>query len=423
MPVGDIRKLTPDSTVFGENIARTLRILAKLLFDWSSAEQCRRQLRLGGGAAQGATTRAVQVAFAGVTGGSLYLRAIYFDKLATAFARVWNRLHKEGKVRYSAGLITQRGFHGPGQTMTIDRPKEEERALGKDAADYRRNRFAFVTEVVEKLKPAIGNARLLFRLQGKSWDWRCKVYPELDPSQWDAWTANGIPGNGHRAFLVPGELEFVVAISGAIADLDKDEIRAIGTHSCALETCRDIEFNMVAWERNSASLLGCIRNRDEAASTHAYKLVTTAREVLNKSFVNRQAYERARRKIVQSLSISIYARDAFEGVQDQANSIWEDTRVCAYHAYSSILLAFSTYARRGVAELCLSRPLQERELRESDQAIITLTGELPRDMQPSPYGSISTLGGSAWAQVVERLSQEVIRRMPGSLDREDLGVP
>jgi len=314
MPRSDLSRFAPDAARVGENIARTIRVIAKLLFDWSTVERDRvesRRQQERGHTLEGSRPLARELP---------PLTAIYFDELAMSFSRTWDELNKRRKVRYRAAFLTRRGFHGPGRAMNINRSAEEERRMGKRPGDHRRSRFAFTTEVVEKLKPSLGNARVLFRLEGEPWDSSCEVHPQLDPSLWDSWVSSSDGADPESAFLTTTEARYVEAFSSALAGLSKEELRALGTHSSASATCKDIDFNLGKWKDNFADVVrflkgDAIPNSD--ADIAAYRLVTTTREVLNKSQENREDYDKARKNVFSSLRTCPDLRDAFEAVQQE----------------------------------------------------------------------------------------------------------
>ena len=165
-----------------------------------------------------------------------YLTTIYFDKLATLYCRLWGRLHDDHQVRYGAGFVQRRGWHGPGQALRINRTEDEKYGMGRNPEDYRRNNWAFTTEVIEKLTPAIGRARGLFRLDRNAWDPPCRVYPQLEGSVWDSWCFDCDTAKDEALFLDRKELTLTLLASSAIAGLSKEELRAIGTHCSASET-------------------------------------------------------------------------------------------------------------------------------------------------------------------------------------------
>ena len=422
MSFNDLRKLTPDHAKFGENIARMIRIIAKLLYDWSCAERTRRarfktrNIQTVAPQEQEKPTRD-----AGELPG---LGAIYFDKLVVCVCRLWDSLHVQKKVRNTAPFMLQRGFHGPGRTLHIDRSQDEQHNYAKNRDEYRRSKYAFFTEVVEKLKPGIGNTRLLFLLDTDSSNPRCKVYPQLDPNQWDAWT-RGIIADGEDAiFLTPEELECVVVISGAMSKLTKDELRAIGTHCSAMETCKDIEYNLRAWQINMDKLQIYLPTREPQIVVHAYKLVTTSREILRKSKENETDYSNARFKICSSLTSYPALHNAFSGVQADSSLIWQDKRIQEYKANTPWLLTLSVYCRRGLAELGIGERLKRREVQESEDALTFLRNCIPEEaVSLCDYASLRNLSMQAWFDLLSRLTRRVLERMPVSLDYKKTGVP
>jgi hypothetical protein len=418
MPASDLSRFTPDTARVGENIARTLRIIAKLLLDWCSAEAGRTIERRNQQKGRPGGERDDVPALPALT-------AIYFDKLAMSFCRIWDRLHEQGKARFRAGLWTKRGFHGPGKALKISRTEEEKNWL-KDYPDHMQlSDYAFTTEVVAKLKPSLGNARILFRVDGD--DPRsatCKVYPELDGSLWEAWLKEATVETDEAAFLTSTEHCHVQAISSALALLDKEELRALGTHYSAEGTCRDIEFNLKSFGKNYAELSGYLRERSGNAAIAAYRMVTTSREIVRKSGENRGAYDAATQKVWRAVQAYQDVRDAVKSVHQRATEIWDNQRVKAYRDNSPLLLDLSVYCRRGLSELGGCEKLSEKELAESNEALSRLQANLSGQVGAVwSYTEIVAASPQDWADSLERLRGEILRRMPPLEEFENSGVP
>lgn len=418
MPVSDLNRFTPDTARVGENIARTLRIVAKLLLDWSSAEAGRiierRSQQKGRTSGEHSDVPVLPP-----------LTAIYFDKLAMSFCRIWEKLHEQGKARFRAGLWTKQGFHGPGKALKISRSEEEKNWLKEYPDHMQLSDYAFTTEVVDKLKPSLGNARILFRVDGD--DPRsstCKVYPELDGSLWEAWTSEATGQTDESAFLTNSENCLVQAISSALALLDKEELRALGTHCSAQGTCRDIEFNLKAFEKNFGEILRFLREDRGNAAIAGYRMVTTSREIVRKSGENRAAYDSAIKRVWQAVQAYEDVRDAVRAVHQRANDIWDNERVQAYRNNAHLLLDFSLYCRRGLNELGAREKLSEKEVTESNAGFDRLQGALQgRGGSVWTYKEIATADGRKWAEVLEQLRREILRRMPPLEEFENSGVP
>lgn len=419
MPVNDLRRFTPDVALVGENVARTLRILAKLLLDWSDAEAIRvADRRAKRRQSEGTSDEPTPVERQG-------LPAIYFDKLAMSFGRVWDSLHVGGHVRYRVGLLTHRGFYGPGKALRINRSEEERQWLQAYSEGDFPSDYAFSTEVVSKLKPSLGNARVLFRVEGD--DARssgAKVFPELDGTLWDLWTGELAVENGRPTFLTREELYFVHLISSGLALLEKDQLRALGTHSSSLETRRDIEFNRRAWDRNADSVLSALRGKAADAGVAAYRMVTTVREIQNKSDKNRGAYTTARDALLGAFHMNRVLRETLEQCNKSASEIWESDIIRRYRAGAEALLHVSVYCRRAVTEVGLGTKLSPREMAESDAAAnwLRTTGNgLCGEVEG--FGSLQAQGKAGLASCIERLRRSIWRLMPLTEDAELSGVP
>jgi len=418
MPASDLNRFTPDTARLGENIARTLRIIAKLLLDWSSAE-----------AGRSIERRSQQKGRAGGKNDDVPvlppLTAIYFDKLAMSFCRIWERLHEQGKTRFRAGLWTKQGFHGPGKALKISRSQEEKNWLKNYPDHIQLSDYAFTTEVVDKLKPSLGNARILFRVDGDDpRSSQCKVHPELDGSLWDAWVSEAAGQADESVFLTNSELCYVQAISSALALLDKEELRALGTHCSAQGTCRDIEFNLKAFDKNFAEVRGFLRERSGNAAIAGYRMVTTSREIVRKSGENRDAYDAATKKVWQAIQAYRDIQDAVRIAYQRAGEIWDNERVRAYRDNAHLLLDFSVYCRRGLSELGASEKLSEKELAESNEALDRLQAKLSGQVGSVwTYKEIVAAAPQNWADLRELLRREILHRMPPLEDFENSGVP
>jgi hypothetical protein len=399
MPDSDLTHLTADATHVGVNIARTIRVIAKLLSDWCAADKARKER-------DGAGDRTV--------GTPSYLTAIYFDKLATLYCRLWGGLHDDRQVRYGAGFVQRRGWHGPGQALRINRTEEDKIAMGRNPEDYRRHDWAFTTEVVEKLTPAIGKARGLFKLDRNAWDPACRVYPQLEGSVWDSWCFDCDTDKDEALFLDRKELALVSLISSAITDLSKAELRAIGTHCSADETCRDILFNLAQWGRDFDSALQAIGGKivpNIEASIR--RLVTVSREVQRKSIDNRSAYETAYSKFIKRISTQATLSEAFRAVQGGAGLIWQDSRVKKYAAVSSTLIAFGVYCRRVLSILGTIGGLGMKEVAEADGQLTDLTLWCKaKALAPFDYGQVASKTTSEVGTLLGSIGSKIRGEMP-----------
>jgi len=285
--------------------------------------------------------------------------------------------------------------------------------------------YAFTTEVVDKLKPSLGNARILFRVDGDDpRSSQCKVHPELDGSLWDAWVSEAAGQADESVFLTNSELCYVQAISSALALLDKEELRALGTHCSAQGTCRDIEFNLKAFDKNFAEVRGFLRERSGNAAIAGYRMVTTSREIVRKSGENRDAYDAATKKVWQAIQAYRDIQDAVRIAYQRAGEIWDNERVRAYRDNAHLLLDFSVYCRRGLSELGASEKLSEKELAESNEALDRLQAKLSGQVGSVwTYKEIVAAAPQNWADLLELLRREILHRMPPLEDFENSGVP
>jgi len=401
MAPSDLSSYTPDEDQFGSNVARTKRIIAKLLLDWTKAQD------------EGSNGQR--------TNESLYLTAIYFDKLAGLFCRIWDDLKLQDKVRYPVAFQDQRGFHGPGRAMRINRGEEE--LLGSDPDDYRHHRWAFTTEIVEKLKPSLGNARVLFRLSGPPWKHNCRVYPQIDLSQWESWLVQ-FPGEaGSVVFLNSIEAEYVSEISRMFCSLNKHELRALGTHSSADETCNDIKFNLRSWQARFHHIYQSLTKKTSSVQLESDQLVNTTREVKRKSSKNRQAYETGWDKCVSQCR-SEDVRSAFLAVQKPSNEIWGDTNVQRFQVVADPILNFSLYIRRGLSELGVVTNLKSREKEESNKSYLILKNPLPNvALRLRDYETLKRGGIEGWLSELVSSRDTLFGFIPPLTDLAEFGVP
>jgi len=411
----DLTYLTPDAARFGANIARTMRIIAKLLLDWSAAERSRKDKDKikDNNRVKAESCRSLPC-----------LKAIYFDKLVMFFCRLWNRLHEDDQVRYRTGFIQRRGFHGPGQALKINRTEDEKIGMGKYPYDYRHNQYAFTIEIIEKLKPGIGNARSLFRLDELPWSAKCKVYPQLEDNMWDLWCFNKKTEKDDTLFLNPKELTYLSVISSALTNLSSMEIRVIGTHCSAIETCKDIEFNLAAWKKYFNSILEAIGEQGkEEIEASISRLVTTSREICRKSIDNRDVYKNAFEKYVQRISAYQVIMDSFKAVQNDVNSIWQDERIIKYANISPILLALSLYCKRALYVLKKIKKLGIKEIKESNKYLINLKNwSQKKGLTLLDYEVLKNRTNSKIVEMLQNIRNEIMREMPDKEDIKGTGI-
>lgn len=421
MPVGDIAKFTPDSARVGENLARSLRLVAKLLMDWSQAELARRTPREE---RDEPVYQAEEQLLVGETLERRHLpplRAIAFDKLVMEFFRIWDELHKQGRVRYRSALLSQRGFHGPGRALNINRTEEELRELQRNG-DLRRSRFAFMTEIAEKLKPSLGNARILFRLDGDSWEDTCSVHPELDASLWESWVTDTQADDEDSIFLTRQELRYVEILSSSLAALSQDQLRALGTHCSAGETRLDIEFNRRNWERRFRDVCTFLSTGRPEPEVPVYKMVTTAREVLRKSDTNKATYKTASRKVWKALQTCPELASAFSEVHTKADILWADECITDYRSGANDWVDLSLYCRAGLAARTSAVKLSTKEREEATQSHTRLQGRFPHLVWS--VEQIRSQDGVEWATTsLKPLREVVFAAFPSYSEAEDLGVP
>jgi len=414
MSINDLKLFTQDARNVGENVARTIRILARVLLDWSlhHAEH--------------------EAPESGIPDKPLPpLGAIEFDKLSIVFWRLWNELHRQKKVRFRGAFLERRGFHGPGNALKINRKQDE--ILGKDPDDTRHNEWAYTTEIVEKLKPPWSNTRVLFRVEGKSCNIKkCKIYPGLDRSSWDSWLSNEAAKSHESQFLTLSEANYIQTISATISKLDKEEIRALGTHCSADETYKDISFNLGALQRKGFDKIVCYLKQRNAPKSEidlaAHTMVSTAREILRKSKRNRKKYEAAYTKCRAHLSeFGIQARDvlnAFDVVQHPTDSIWKDQFVSEIGKNAQILVDFCVYCRGGLVSQRAISNLQAREMEEAEEAYKSLrVFAASMNITLPSYEEIESLTGHKWADVLNQVMARIVGSLPVRNRLHQFGVP
>lgn len=393
MPAPDVRLLSPDASEFGVNVARTQRLIAKLLADW-----------VGDG-------RAPQVK-------RPYLSAIYFDKLAELFCRTWAALAQMGAVRYAPAFCKQRGFHGPGRALRLDRAGDQ--SFGVDPDDFRRHRWAFTTEIVEKLHPALGETGALFRLEGQAWRHECRVYPGIVQSQWHAWLTEG------DTFLTATEVNVFLEFSRAVSTLDEEELRAIGTHCSSYETQEDIKFNLRSWESAFGRLTTprAFVSETEAAK-HAYRMVTTMREVRRKSVDNREPYRTAAARLQGACGRGSVVRTTIESTQHSDADIWENGDIRRFAEGAGPLLDLSVYTRRGLHAMGNRSALKDTEMSEADEALGRLRSPLIGvSLEPTPYETLVAADKQReWSEELQRHKEILFRQIPPVYSLEKFGVP
>lgn len=408
----DLTRFTPDEKDFGVSIARTLRIIARLLFDWSAAERRRRE-------------KSPEIMGKSL-GEDPYLKTIYFDKLVTFFCRLWNQLHEKGYVGCRSGFYELRGFHGPGQALKINRLKDEEIGMGRHPEDIREGPYAYITEIIEKLDPGIGY-RKLFKVEGSPGNPECKVYPQLDGSLWDSWCFKTKDENDNisedkELFLRKRELAYVLEISSSLSQLSSEEIRAIGTHCSATNTCRDIDFNLAKWQESINHILDALIVNIDEVEYSAHRLVTTSREIQRKSIDNKVAYKNAFTKFFSYLTTPMVS-ESFLAAQKNASDIWGDDRVLKYANIAPILLAFSTYCKRVLSILRRINKLSREEEAESNELFTPLQRWCQqRGLFLLGYELVQSKSNAELGKMLECIKSKIILHMPASEDTKDTGI-
>lgn len=391
----------------GVNIARTIQIISKLLFDY-----CILSKSTDNFAATPSRTP------------KHYLTAIYFDKIAEFFCRFWTELKNQQKIRYSPAFERHQGFHGPGRTLVINRSEEEKAALGTDPDDTRKHKRAYTTEIVEKLKPSLGEARILFSISGKAWEDDCKISPQLNLSQWESWLHDEQThrDGGDTIFLTPGEIYYVNEISRYICLLEIEELRAIGTHQSSQNTCDDIRFNLRPWEYHFKKVTQFLENESRGVGNSGNKMVILAREVVRKSDSNRAHYEKAYRKILGKMQ-SQDVKEVFNAIQKPPEEIWDDYFVARVRENAKTILNFSIYCRRGLVELGAMPKLKKREIKESEESFEGLKLQSSKlNINLFAYNQITPLTQRMWVKDLSIIKSEIFRLLPPLEEPRNLGI-
>lgn len=399
----DLILLTWQDKRFGIVIARTIRVIAKLLYDWC-CEQEKNFYREKGY----------------YPNKRSHLTAIYFDKLAEFYCRLWDQLHVNDKVRDMSGLRSRRGFHGPGRTISINRQKEED-SLGSDPDDSRRHRMAYTTEIVEKLKSSFGNDRILFELKKyEAWDYRCQIHPTIDQTQWDSWILSA--GSRNPLFLTTDELSYVDEISMFLCFLDRKEVRALGTHHTCDETIKNIRFNIGGWKHHFDKVVLLMKDNICDVGKSVENIVITANEIVRKSGKNRSSYKSARKKILDNVR-SQDIEDAFQALHETDSDIWDNNLIKDFYEFAIQLYNFSIYCRRCLFEFdLLPRKLENREIKESDAVFNELQKYLTERYHININGYSQNFSLSKCAERFEKIKMLLFQTAPPLENREGLNV-
>ncbi len=178
-------------------------------------------------------------------------------------------------------------------------------------------------------------------------------------------------------FLTNVEVDYVRTISSALSTLTAKEIRALGTHCSAYETKEDILFNLGHWKAYHGHIVDSF-GRGSQVSRPAYRIVTTAREVVNKSSENRQVYESAFANFSRGISGGAARSDisdAFATIQRPSGDIWNDV-VYPFARKGPLLLAFSCYCRHGLSVREVIPKLGKKEIEEATASFDLLSNNL-----------------------------------------------
>lgn len=278
--------------------------------------------------------------------GCTALSAIYFDKLAEFFCRLWHQLHEMKLVRHPSPYESYRGIHGPGRGMPIDRVREEIDACGREPGDFRQHKIAYIGEIVEKLQFGSVGTRALFNLDREGWRYDCRFTPGITDIEWESWLSEeDFCGNLDSIFLTPQEASKVELLGDAIRNLSEDEIRTLGTHSSPEDTIRDLDFNREKWNRTYLCVPTWLETGikpKELSADPGKDLEILASEIERKSITNKAGYASGWEKMINSLSSGDIGK-AFLQAQKKAEIIWNDSNIALYAEWCWTFVALSAY--------------------------------------------------------------------------------
>lgn len=371
-----LKRLTPDADLFAVGVARGLRLFARALHAW--------QAEVSGRAVEG-------------------LGAIEYDKFSELFCRIWNQLYADGLVSFRIPLAEHRGFHGPGRAIQIQRTADLE--FGTHPDDHRQSLWAYTTEIVEKTRPALGNARSPIELDGAAWSPDCRVRTGIVEAEWESWLSTDASiERDLRLFPEARDHERFIELSGALALLSAEELRALGTHHSADATEQDIRFNV---SRCRQSIDAVLNSSTSNPSRDCYRAVTTIREVERKASKNRRDYEGGRQKLLGAAHGDLLR--ILTNVQGEARSIWDAPIIRRRAQRVPHQKDVTIYIRRSANEFRLIPALRGRELKESDAAAARL---LPSRRSLVPYARLADLGFSPWAAAVREVVEDAFGGEP-----------
>jgi hypothetical protein len=255
-----------------------------------------------------------------------------------------------------------------------------------------------------------------------AWHPACKISPKLDNSVWESWLKDVGKDNDDTTFLTPAEVAYVIEISKLLCLLDKEELRAIGTHYSPDVTCEDIRFNLRHWRNHYDLIISGLKADATRFSRSADKIVTTSREVLRKSHSNRQAYNRAYLIISDSVT-SPEIKHVFTEVQRPDYKIWLNDEIKQFAVVAPNFVDVSIYTRRGLAELGLCRKLVDREKKESEEAFERLTTTFGFICDTlNGYRQITLPNRYQWVAKLETFKGKLFEITPRIDEKRDLGV-
>jgi hypothetical protein len=307
--------------------------------------------------------------------------------------------------------------------MLINRPVDIE--LGVHPDDHREHKWAFTTEIVEKLKPTLGSSQSLFAVSGETWESTCRISPGIVATQWETWLADG-DKDLDSMFLNSVEVDYVIAISTMISKLTAGQLRALGTHRNPEATLADIQFNARSWLRRFRQVQSTLEQDLAVASdisTPAYQLVTTSREIYRKAFENKKDYKDGRLLALQSCpSEDIVA--VVSNIQKDDATIWERGAIPSIVPASLALLNFSIYIRCGLHQLHLVKILNAREIDEATEAYKKLHRPFPNVFPDLPkYEDITKVPAKAWGSKLNKCMTTIFAFLGNVQSNSEYGVP
>lgn len=320
---------------------------------------------------------------------------IEFDKLAHLLTVVWEALRSEGMVSFRSAYRSHAGIHGHGPAVPSKDPDRPVFAL--DTIHHIQTHFDIPELQLFSLRRREYRGKALYRvLPGRDGIFEPTHLSDRLPPGWNA-----------------KEMECVRQASIMVGKLEKQEIRAMGTHQSSENTLEAIEY--IVFEHLFRRAIGEVHglsSPSRGSASGATEMQTLIGEVERKARDNCLPYTRGRRKLVEAADkgnevAAVSLRRAFAKPEDiwiEEVVAWEKVAEILGNLHAYLCWA-TTFVRAGGKAITPSG--QKYEARgEAAHASLSATTEVA-------FPVVRTLGAPASVENLRGSVVELFRQLPG----------